>query len=510
MKTKTGRYLSYFLPGLGDILWVAIFIGVLGLGPQMMNVDGDLGRHLTIGRYILDHGQVPVSDLFSHTRPGEPLTPHEWMSQVVFALAYRWLAFNGVILVCAMVIATSFWLVFRRARAASQGVLIAVLVTLLAVAASSLHWLSRPHIFTFLMLALWMLVLENMRRGRLLYWWLMPVLMLFWANLHGAFIAGFVTWGLFGFGLAWDAFWHRTKGPSLHEHFWRYYWLGGASSFLVTLVNPSGIRLWTTSVGYIGNRYLVSHTAEYLPPNFQDPSTWPFLFLIGLFVVMFGIQNRRLEAAQVFPAAAWLVMGLYSVRNIPLFTIVAMPALAVALDGWLVDFHHQLKGLDRFFQMDRRLLNVELSLRGFFLPILVVILSISALQAGTNLDFQRSGNQFDPKIFPVGAVDWLVDHPQSGRPFNYFPWGGYLLYRLWPEQKVFIDGQTDFYGENLTRQYEQILTLSPGWEEVLDQYAVDWVILPSGEALLLELRSRPEWSVLYEDPTAVVLRRTGP
>jgi hypothetical protein len=108
--------LRLLLPGLGDILWMAVFTGVILLGPQMMNIDGDLGRHLTIGEYILDTGRVPTTDLFSHTMAGQPVTPHEWLSQVLFALAHRWLGLNGVGLRCGLVIATSFWL-FTGARA---------------------------------------------------------------------------------------------------------------------------------------------------------------------------------------------------------------------------------------------------------------------------------------------------------------------------------------------------------------------------------------------------------
>jgi len=510
MKARASSLLTYLLPGLGDMIWISVFIGVMALGPRMLNVDGDLGRHLTIGRYILDHGSVPLADLFSHTRLGEPLTPHEWLAQAAFALAALWLSLDGVMIVCGLVIATSFWLVFRRARAGAQGILAAVLATLFAIAASSLHWLSRPHIFTFLMLALWLLVLENMRRGRLRQWWLLPLIMLLWANLHGAFIAGFVTWGLYGIGLAWDAFWDRTKSPPLHGHFWRFFLLGGAASLLITLVNPGGLFLWETSVGYLGNRYLVSHTAEYLPPNFHDPSAWPFMLMIGLLVTLFGIQPRRLPAAQVIPAAAWLVMGLYSARNIPLFAIVAAPVVAEALDNWLAAYHHRLKILNRFFNMDRRLLRVDLSLRGLVIPVLVVAAAVLSLRAGVALDFESAGNKFDPQVFPVDAVDWLAENPQPGPTFNHFPWGGYLLYRLWPEQRVFIDGQTDFYGEALTRQYEQVLTISPGWEDVLDQYRIEWAILPADGELPAELRRRPEWSLLYEDSTAVVLRKNGP
>src|SRR5512138_3255833 len=116
---RAEKVLHFLLPGLGDILWIATFVAVIGLGPRMLNIDGDLGRHLTIGRYILDNGRVPTADLFSHTMAGQPLTPHEWLAQVIFALADRLMGLNGVVLVCALVIATSFWLVFRTARGKS-------------------------------------------------------------------------------------------------------------------------------------------------------------------------------------------------------------------------------------------------------------------------------------------------------------------------------------------------------------------------------------------------------
>jgi hypothetical protein len=105
----------------------------------------------------------------------------------------------------------------------------------------------------------------------------------------------------------------------------------------------------------------------------------------------------------------------------------------------------------------------------------------------------------------VGAVDWLGANPPPGEVFNYFPWGGYLLYRLWPDQRVFIDGQTDFYGEHLTRQYEQVITLGDGWRQVLEQYQVRWVLMPPTSELVQNLSADPGWKLVYQDTTAAVL-----
>jgi hypothetical protein len=95
---------------------------------------------------------------------------------------------------------------------------------------------------------------------------------------------------------------------------------------------------------------------------------------------------------------------------------------------------------------------------------------------------------------------------QPGDMFNEFNWGGYLLYRLWPEQKVFLDSQTDFYGEKLVKEYERILTAQGDWQALLDTYSVKWVILPHTAPLLPALQNE-NWQTLYSDQIATILKR---
>ncbi|MRR30549.1 hypothetical protein EG834_09565, partial [bacterium] len=228
MKDQPPKLLLHLIPTFANLVWMLGFFMVLISGPQLMNADGDLGRHLTIGRYILATGDIPVRDLFSHTMAGQPLTPHEWLSQVIFAQADQWMGLNGVILVCALIIATTFRFVFTLARQEGLTLGATLSVILLAMLASTTHWLSRPHLFTFLLLAIWMAVLQQMRKGKGKRWWLLPVLMLFWANLHGAFIAGFVTWAIYGVGILFDTLHHDIpKDEVLPPRFWRNYLLGG-------------------------------------------------------------------------------------------------------------------------------------------------------------------------------------------------------------------------------------------------------------------------------------------
>jgi hypothetical protein len=508
---QQAKILSLLLPRIQDALFIFLFLGVMILGPRLLNVDGDLGRHLTVGRYILANRLIPTMDIFSHTMLGEPLTPHEWLAEIFFSLAYRLAGLNGVVLLCALLISLTFTLSFRQSFGRSGMILVALAWTLLAAAAASLHWLARPHLFTLLLIPLWMGELERIRQGFTAHWWLLPLLMLLWANLHGAFIAGFVIWGMYLLGETWDRWLQRDSDAksvdslaaqqSVSRRVPLILLLGGAISFLTTLINPSTWHLWETSLGYLRNRYLVSHTAEYLPPNFHDASTWPFLLMLLISLLLLGRKRDKLPAVSALLLAGWTVMGLYSVRNVPIYVLIAAPILAEISAEQV----RQAPFSSPFERLNQRLGAVEASLRGFLWPAVLIALVVLVASSGSSLNLSGTGKRFDPAVFPVQAVDWLEANPPPGEMFNYFPWGGYLLYRLWPEQRVFIDGQTDFYGEVLTRQYEQVITLSEGWREILDRHQVGWVLMPPQSELVRALLLDPGWKMAYRDATAAVL-----
>lgn len=493
------KILRYLLPSMGSVLFFLVLFGAVSKGPRMLNIDGDLGRHLTVGGYILDTHSIPLKDVFSHSMAGIELTPHEWLSQVFFALVYRWLDLDGPVLLVAILVAAAIYITYLQALRRSGSILAALLLGVMAMAASSLHWLTRPHVFTFLFIMVWMAGMDALRRGEIRRWWYgLPVLMLVWANLHGAFIVGFMVWALYGLGYAWERW---IEGRQLG--YGRRWALVGGMSALATLVNPVGFQLWLTSVGYLGSKYLVGHTAEYLSPDFHNPSFWPFLLMIVLGLVLFGLAGKRRSAVDVILFTAWTGMALISARNIPLFALLAAPILAGSLREVLDELAVNHALFVKIVGLDRRLSATEASLRGLLWPAAAAGLLI----LGTAAQVGQSANRFDPLMFPVEAVTWLETHPQQGEVFNYFPWGGYLLYRDLPRLRVFIDGQTDFYGESLTRQYEQVLTLDEDWQKVLDAYQVGWVIMPPGEVLTRELSKSPGWEEVYRDATAVVIAR---
>ena len=101
-----------FLPGLQDILFISIFFAAIFLGPRLLNMDGDLPRHLAIGKYVLQGNLPPVNDIFSYTRYDAPFAPHKWLSGVLFYISYILFDERGIVILSGILLAATFTLIY--------------------------------------------------------------------------------------------------------------------------------------------------------------------------------------------------------------------------------------------------------------------------------------------------------------------------------------------------------------------------------------------------------------
>jgi hypothetical protein len=476
------------------LVFLVVFWAVILYGPRTLNADGDLGRHITIGQHILRTRQIPTADIFSHTMTGEPLIPHEWLSQTLFGLVARELGLKGVVWLTGLVLASTYALLTHGARQLGTKGPIALMVGIAAAITGSLHWLTRPHIFTLLFFTVFLLALEQYRqKGALRALAPLPLLLIIWVSLHGAFITGIVLVLLYSIGAALDG--ENQKAAVLM----------GLTGVLVLAawVNPVGPRLMMHSFQYLGQRFLVDMTQEYRSPDFHVPSTWGFAAMLLGSLAMGWMARRRMSRTSLWLLGVWSAFGLYSARHIPLYALVAALILGQEAEPWLkAEVPRLTPALGRMHAIDQRA-------GGWIWAALVVAVAIGMGSAGVPLDLQRAGPRFDPNLFPVAALDTLGSDLPAGEMFNEFAWGGYLLYRLWPERQVFIDGQTDFYGEELSRQYAHIIDAGPQWEARLAEHGVTWVIIPPTRPLAAVLDLAPAWERIYTDATAAVWVRRG-
>lgn len=460
----------------------------------MLNLDGDFPRHLLTGKYILENRTVPNTELFIHPYLNRHNVSHssEWLSDVIFYAIYLYAGLAGVVALSAFLLASTFTLIYSN-LSARLGLRIPVFIIVAwGALATSLNWTTRPHLISMFLLAIWLVWADDLRRGEKIPLWRFPVFMLLWSNLHGEFIAGILV--LLAYSVGWVVdYLLDPAGARLDAG--KNLWLTLLLSILATLLNPGGVGPWVGILGFVNNQYLMSRMMEANSPNFQMPEMRVLFGLLAISIFLLAVKKEKLSAGQGFLLAGFSAMSLIAVRNVHLYGIVAPFVLAETL------------GVTRDIRLMRRLeiilQNVEGRIKGIFWPLITVI-SLSAFVI-TNSAMQRF-YQFNPPMFPVQAVEWLEDNPQQGKMFNDLNWGGYLALHLWPRQLTFIDSIADVTGE-VTMQYETVITLADGWQDIFEQYNIEWVIIESNSKLAKELEFKQQWHVLYEDDTVIVLRK---
>jgi hypothetical protein len=498
----------WLLPSPAQLIFIATFLLVLMAGQHLSNRDGDLGRHLAVGERILETVNVPGVDEFSHTMRGEPFIPHEWLAEIMFALAYRAGEFRGVALLTALCIALTFGGLMTVMLRKGIGPLVAGLLCGLGMMASMIHWAARPHIFSFIFVLCVITQLENLRRKERTHVWIVIPLTLLWANVHGAFIIGFVLMGTYLLADLISAF--IVPGEARRGHLARagHLVIVLAGSILASAINPSGFRLVANSVDYLDQSYLLSLTSEYNSPDFHHPLFLPFLVLL----LLTALVAVRRHIAPTLLLLSWMAFSLHSFRNIPLFVIICLPFIAEGVEDYVSTLTSRVSPVFKRMRAAVHELDADLrtyaALQRLPLPaILVVLLSAALLLGGRSIALDGSDYGFRSDEFPVEALQQLGPTLPGERVFNKLHWGGYILYAASPPIDVFIDGQTDFYGSQLTREYMRVISAEPGWADVLERYAVDWILVSVEDPIARQLISETGWLNTYQDATAIIFIR---
>jgi len=476
------RITRWLLPSLSQWLWLVLLLILLSQPWRTMMVasDGDPHMHWRVGDWMLEHKTILRHDEFSHTRTKAPIISKEWLAELIFAGAGRMAGLFGLSLVAALIIATTFALLHWQLRREGNDLLVATAVTLLAAWASSMHWLARPHLFSFLLLVVWHEAVRRMNRGTQprLTLATMAALMVCWVNLHGGFLAGFLVLGAYWLGAIGDTLRFRRLGIAMLV-------CAGA-----VLLNPSGYKLPWHNLSFLRSEFLVNWLAEYSSISFQSREARGFLVWLGLLFLTLAWRRPRLSRGEALLLVSWTGFALYSRRNIPLMVLLTAPLIAPALSEAVSQ---------RWRAMSERLRGCQEHANGWPVVAMVAWMIVVCIPHPTELPSDR---------WPISAVRYIREHSDefTGRMFNDYVWGGYLLKAL-PEHKVFVDGRTDFYGEALIREYHATTTLQTNWLTTLKSHDVRWTLLPKRDRLNQALAELSSWHCVYTDEVAAIYRR---
>jgi len=436
--------------------------------------DPDFWWHLTTGNWILAHHQIPRHELFTWTVPDHRWITHEWLSEVGLAILFAAGRLSLVSLVLGLVTAAGFiliWLTIDR----RVNFVIAGLALALGVAAANPVWGPRVQMITFTLAALTYLWIDRFCQGRGRALYALPILMVFWANLHAGFIVAYAFLGVAFVAELLKRILRRSDAISAARL--RHLGLIGLASLAAAVLNPNVWDIYLYGVQTQGSQVQQRLIVEWASPNFHLTELRAFEAMVFLLIAGLALA-RRVELRQFLLLLAGLGLALQSVRHLSLFVVVAVPPLAnFGQQAW--------ERLD----VERRLRRIP-SNRLTFAANGVVLLVLASVVVGATLPslVQRVDGRRVARDFPVEAASFLVDHPPPGHMLNQYGWGGYLIYRLFPNQPVFVFGDAAVTGDQLLTDYAHLVYLSPEQPALIDRYGINWAIFPSTDALVTELR----------------------
>lgn len=484
-------------PRLPDLFFAVVLAALFArpYGWQALLGDGDTGWHIQTGAYILEHGSVPVRDPFSFSRPGQTWYAWEWLSDLIFAGLHRLWGLQGVAVLGAVLIALTAALLFAWLLWREAGAGISLAVTLAAASAASIHYLARPHLFSLLLMVVGLWMLDRDRRKSTAWLWSLVPMAVCWANLHAGFTAWLGTLGLLVLVSA-----AQRNGAAT-----RRYGLLAVLSGLATLANPYGWQLHRHVFGYLASPWIAQHVEEFQSPRIGSENMWVFAVLLLTGVAVTARAWRRSQWFEGGLVLWWGFAALVSARHVPLFAIVAAPVIAsYGAQRWKRWAERSAgRSAARLLWESSR----ELGLRSGFtcwMPILGALAVAAVLPSGLS-DFPR-------RFFPVEAVsrnEVRLTSSAATRILTSDQWADYLIYRLYPRTRVFFDGRSDFYGESVGNDYQELLTAGRRAGEVIERYGFTAALLPLDWPLGQILERDPRWRVAYRDSQAVLLERTS-
>ncbi len=473
-----------------------VFVVIVAMGLFAMaarNVtDPDVWWHLRTGQLILQNHAVFHADPYSFTKFGQPWVNHEWLSDIIIFTVYKAAGWPGLIVLFAAITTATFMLLFARSYGPPY---LAAALAVWGAIASAPSWGVRPQTFSVFLAGSFLLILERCSGRPNLWWYLVPGTLL-WVNLHGGYAIGIALMVLFLIGDSLDVVFGFEEWSKSREKI-KNLGIALAACLAIIPLNPYGTRMYWYPLQTLHSQSMQGYISEWLSPNFHDGMFLPLLSMLLAIFVAAAISPLRLRPREILLLAATTWAALHSGRHIAIFVLVAVPLLSRLIHAW----PSQRRGSAFPAKSASAILTLRLCnglvLAGFLAFTLIRLRQVVAGQVDA-----------EARAFPSGAISFISKNRLPGPLLNHYNWGGYLIWKVYPEYRVYIDGRTDLYGDAFMDQSGATYNLSnESWREPLEKWQIRSVILPPNAPLVSALRCQSRWREVYDDPQAVIFER---
>lgn len=478
-----------------------VFIAI-AIADSQRWADPDLWGHVRFGQAVLAQGHLILRDPYSYSAPGHLWLNHEWLSEVLMAAAYNGFGIIGLKLwkfACSTAIVSFLALGLGETKAST---FVQFCILMLAGLALALQLQFRPQLFTYALLSgLLALLARYNYRGHAPLWIAIPMLAL-WANLHGGFIMGLAALGIFSTVVfAQDLYQGRGIRRAL-----TLFAITGASA-LATVATPYGIGTWEAVWHALRNPYTRQVVKDWQPMHRTFLAMWHEVpggtYYIVITIAMFAalaisfVQTPHEDLPMVAIAAVMFAAAVIAIRNLSVSVIATTIPAA----------HH--------IELALRARRARLGLRQPIAPKAwpganqyVVVAAAIAVLGGSGL-FSRKLKTDHP--YPIGAISFMKEHHLSGNIVPEFGWGEYVIWHLWPQSRVFIDGRYDtVYPREVIKDFLNFQYDQGNAREFLHKYPHDLVLVdPAVEFEFKLMNQQKDWRVIYRDKTCLLYARTN-
>jgi hypothetical protein len=467
-------------------------------------ITEDLGRHILLGKIIVTEKTVPNTNLFSYTYPDFPFINHHWGSEVIFYLVYRLGSINGLIMLkVGILLSVLFFLIYSSIKKIHFPVFI-LGSSILALNILQYRSDIRPEIFGYLFFVLFLIILYGQKEKKNHRIWFLPLILILWVNLHISFIFGICLYLMYMI----DRFiWKRLNRTEVILLFI----LSGT-----VCINPDGIQGALYRVSYLTNIFskgaflVVENQSLFSLEKISPIPTFLIIKICFVLVLLLSIPSfLKKKFFEIITPIFFGILSLMTIRNVPFFAFSFIYPLA-----WGLDFYYDQIGKVSAYAHRKYFVLFEIS--AIFFLIIISIQSSHSLLSNTYYVHAYSGVKTGLGQVKGAreGVDFFITHHLKGPIFNNYDIGSYLIYRLYPQQKVFVDTRPEAYPLNFfSSEYIPILLDDGKWGQEITKRKFQTIIFSHtdlsqwGQLFIRKRLIDPDWEMVYFDHYIFILVR---
>ena len=457
---------------------------------SFITADPDLWGHLMFGKEIWTSKAIPRFDIYSYTAYGAEWINHEWLSEVLMWLVFNTFGSPGLLIgkmIIGLITVSAISIISYNRK---THFLIYGLVFVISVFIMSPGFMTRPQLATFLFTSLLFLVIHFYIERRVNILWTLPFIMILWVNSHGGFIIGGGILLIIA-ALEYISCFIKKKDSNYLRGLILWILITEASM----IINPYGFNLLVFLYKTLS---LSRSISEWEAISLFDLSYMRMKIFSICVILSFFINKNKNRYWEIGIITVAMAFAFIHQRHTPVFAIIAAPFLAEKISGIAERLRLNEKVISIFSQV--------------ILSIVVAFIMGYQLSVTMNKYIKAEFNIIvDPNVYPVSAIQFLKVNNIKGNLLVPFEWGEYAIWKLYPDNKVSIDGRFDtVYPEEVINDHFNGMKSEKGWESLMEKYPTDIVLArrDSFSKRMINVSS-DDWIYIYSDKISMIFLKNG-